>query len=109
MVWVGSIGDVGDDLLPVIMRIGVYRSGTDHSDADIASSSGSPAKDEDEVLAENLGYEHGFEGPENGGPFLGEYGVDFSIRIVWASHDGRSMMVAESCQCRIRHGAKVLS
>ena len=45
-------------------------SGTDHGDADIASSSGCPAEDEDEVLAERLGYEYSFGNPEEASPFL---------------------------------------
>lgn len=47
------------------------RSGTDHSDADVAASSGCPAEGEDEVLAELLGYEDGFKEPEEGSPFFG--------------------------------------
>ena len=50
------------------------------------------------MLAELLGYEYGFKKPEKAGPFFGEYGVDLSIRIIWAIHDGCSTMVAESPQ-----------
>ena len=63
-------------------------SGTDHDDADVASSSGRPAQDEDEVLAEGSGDEDGFEEPEEAGPFFGEYAVDLSTRIIRAAHGG---------------------
>ena len=56
----------------------------------MASSSGGPAKDEDEVLAKRLGYDHGFKEPEEAGPFFGEYSVDLSTRIIRAGHSSRS-------------------
>lgn len=61
------------------------------------------------MLTEGLGYEHGFKKPEKGGQFFGEYGVDLTARIIWASHDGRSSMDAENTECSIRNAVKGLS
>ena len=60
---------------------------TDHGDADMASSSGCPAEDEDEVLAECWRYRYGFKVPEESGPLFGENGVNPSTRIIWAGHN----------------------
>ena len=75
-------------------------SGTDHNDADVASSSGRPAEDKDEMVAERSGYGYGFEEPEEAGPFFGEYGVDPSTRIIGAGHGGRSKGLAGKPECR---------
>ena len=48
------------------------------------------------MIAERLGYQYGFARPGESGLFFGEDGVDFSIRIVCAGHNGRSTMVAKS-------------
>ena len=61
------------------------------------------------MIAECLRYEYWFEGPEKSGPFFGQYGVDYSARIIRRGHDGRSTMVAERLQCEILHGAEILS
>ena len=60
---------------------------TDHSNADITSSSGCPAEDEDEVLAECWWYHYRFKVPEKSSPLFGENGVNPSTRIIWAGHN----------------------
>ena len=66
---------------------GAWGSVIDHGNADIASSSGRPAEDEDEVLTECWGYHYGFKEPEESSPFFGENGVNASTRIIWAGHN----------------------
>lgn len=61
------------------------------------------------MLAEYLRYGNGLERPKDGVPFFGDYGIDLSIRIVWAGHDRQSTTVAESVRWKVSRGAKVSS
>ena len=89
VVWVGAVRDVECNLLTIRMRPRYLQEGrTDHSDADIASSSGRPAQNEDEVLTKLLRYEYGFKKPEGADPFFREYAVNPSTRIMRAGHGG---------------------